>query len=454
METASAAGQPDPENYCIQLLMVPQEQQATDIGNDPTDDSFLLPGPDDGMNPPMDNGGMEPPMGEGMPVPDPEEDEEPIPGQMSEDSFKGYTQVLNDIVKVSVARKAKFENSKFQSAFIYSEYAKNPLRLAVQDIQTSQVAVFEGYCGTVLSAAHNWANGDYLILKAAFDEKNELDVVDLPLLSADYTEGEYIVGTLGTVASRVGGIARGAKSLLGKGSAPAASAGQNVVKTAQEVLTSFMRMGIKPIDQVRVMVRGVQGQSQNFMGVAQQVAMQIQQFSARTGGVIIERASRVSAVAGRGSAAVQGGSPAPGGTRFEEGKSEGKTMTTPTKEEVLNKRIEELEARLAVSEYTEKVKELTSIPGTVEELAKQLVVLQTNVGETAVTEQLRSWQAEQSNADSAQFGESILESVGGIQASSFDEFVGKYMEAHPEATRREAFLKVGKEHPELREYEV
>ena len=440
METASAAGQPDPENYCIQLLMVPQEQQATDIGDDPTDDSFLLPGPNDGMNSPMDNGmdGMDDNME------DMEDDEDMMPGNMAEgDSFAGYTSVLDVPVSVNVSQKARYESNEFRDRFVQSRYAKHPLRLAIQEIKSGEIAVFEGYSGTVLNIAHNWSNGHYRVLKAAFDEGKTLDIGKLSQYSGYFGEGDYIGGMMGGAMNKMRGMAQGAKNMMGGGNQQPSSHTGQAVKTAQEALMVLQRMGINARDRVQVVIKAA-GQNRVLKGIATEVAMQIQQqATAAVVGVVIVQATRMAMASGNQNQ-----------QQMNNNQEDYSEMVTKEDLEKAEQKIKDLENRLAQSEYEEKVRSLTLVPGTPEELAKQLVVLQSNVGETAVTEQLRSWNAEQYNAESSQFGESLLEAVGGVQASSFEEYVNTYMEAHPNASRIDAFKSVGKAHPELRESEV
>lgn len=452
METAAAGGQSDPEGYCAQLLKVPEQEQALS-NDDPMNDSGLLPTPENGT--PLPEQTTEPtPQMPGPPDEEPDDDMM----NMSEDSFKGLTPAIDNKVALDIKREGYNDYLMLRSAFANCDLAKHPLRIAVMDKPTKQVAVFEGYCCTALDAAYSWATGEYELLKACFDEKRDVDLAALTDITGTFNEGEYIVGAIGTASSRLAGIGRAAQRIMGRGGQAATGAGGQVVNRAQDVLMVFQRMGIQATDRVTVMARGVQGGSQQFAGAAQQVAMQIQQFAARTGGVIMDRIQKASGAVGPASQAVPSGAGAGGGFTEPSDNKEGQ-MTTPQvdeKDKVIKEqadRINALEARLNRSEYMEHTKELSLVQGTPEELADKLVTLRNAAGEEAATEQLRSWKAEQENSEVSQFGESILDAVGSPNADSFEGHVSKYMEDHPDASRREAFIAVGKAHPELRDRE-
>ena len=426
METAAAAGQPDPEAYCTQLLFVPEQAQA-EIEPGP-DDLDQLPGPEM-MTPPEE----------------PEEEEEDM--MMASMSFDSLTFVLDDVVKVSIDRKHHYETETFKSTFTSSQYAKHPLRIAVKDIKKNEVVVLDGYCGTVLDIAQTWATGDYEVLSAAFDGKRTVRFDAINDFVADFTQGNYIMGSL---ASGVGGMARavGQRGMNAvKGSANAGGQ-QGMVNSARDALAFMQRMGVQATDQVMVAVRAGSAGVQQLKGVAQQVAMQIQQLAARTGGVMIERVQKTSAGLRTSTPPRQGTSPSPGISENTGYSEEENKMLKKLEQEVID-----LRARLAQSEYMEKVTGLSVVPGTPEQLAGQLVKLGQTSGDDAVREQLRSWQAEQYNAEASSLGESLLEAGPGLLGGSFEEHIQLYMKDNPETTRRQAFMAVGKEHPDLRKGE-
>ena len=115
-------------------------------------------------------------------------------------------------------------------------------------------------------------------------------------------------------------------------------------------------------------------------------------------------------------------------------------------------RVAELEKQLRIKEYHEQVSKLSLVSGEPTDMATRLYELEIKVSPAAATEQLRSWYSEQARGEELHSAEVILSGRNvSEEVQNFDEAVSKYMEDHPEASRKEVFLQVSKARPELRE---
>ena len=273
---------------------------------------------------------------------------------------------------------------------------------------------------------------------------------------------EYAIGAIGAALRRTGAqITRAANSLKG-----------TVVTSAQQFSAMIQRLGLRANQKLTVLFEATIKRTIRMVpdallpqsvrdakrlirvqGNTQEVIRDVQDLW--KSGFIKAELRKISASMARADVARAAGT-VPGGTLFlEEGD---KMLQVNSRVEAAEKaakdaqtEVSELKAKLRTTEYHEQVEKLTLVPGEAPIMAARLYEIETKLGQDAANEQLRSWYAEQVKGEELKVATTTLTPRSSEEVQSFEAAISKYMDDNPDATRRTAFVEIGKKHPELRE---